>query len=283
MQIELCNPHRGPATVHLATDGATLIRRFGRAGRMVHEKRVEHASPIDAQRALRRAAHRIIKKGYRAGAHHAGLIEAIAAAPDDPGGYAVYADWLASRGDPRAALIRATSRPTPTRAIRGLIDAHPFHFIRPAWDALELVWLHGFVCTVHTTWPVTWGDHPPITNAHLTRLLINLRRHPSGRFLRRLRGRYWNRGAWRLMSGPLWFRPIETGFAVDFGGTTEPMDLNRVNAAGLRLIPGVGAVLADRILDFRQAHGPLTRVEQLGAVKGIGPETLFALVEALSV
>ena len=55
-------------------------------------------------------------------------------------------------------------------------------------------------------------------------------------------------------------------------GDGPPYRVN-VNTAGwaeLSLVPGLGEVLARRIVDYRQAHGPLRSVEELTAVLGIG-------------
>ena len=57
-------------------------------------------------------------------------------------------------------------------------------------------------------------------------------------------------------------------------GTTS-VDLNRATAADLDALPGVGPVLAGRILDHRARHGPFRNAEELLAVRGIGPR-LFA-------
>ena len=60
----------------------------------------------------------------------------------------------------------------------------------------------------------------------------------------------------------------------------------RVNAATaeeLERLPGIGPALAQRIVEYRAAHGPFPAVEALLQVRGIGPETLHALARYLSV
>ena len=53
------------------------------------------------------------------------------------------------------------------------------------------------------------------------------------------------------------------------------VDLNRATAADLDALPGVGPVLAGRIIAHRERHGPFRDAEELLAVRGIGPR-LFA-------
>jgi competence ComEA-like helix-hairpin-helix protein len=55
------------------------------------------------------------------------------------------------------------------------------------------------------------------------------------------------------------------------------LNLNRATAEDLDGLPGVGPVLAQRILDFRRRHGRFQRVEDLRAVRGIGPRLLERL------
>jgi len=55
------------------------------------------------------------------------------------------------------------------------------------------------------------------------------------------------------------------------------IDLNRATAEDLAAIPGIGMALAQRIVEYRQAHGPFKKVEDLMEVSGIGPQNLQKL------
>ena len=57
---------------------------------------------------------------------------------------------------------------------------------------------------------------------------------------------------------------------------TKRIDINRAAAADLRRLPGIGPVLADRILAVR-AKQPFRTVDDLRRVKGIGPQKLMML------
>jgi competence protein ComEA len=48
------------------------------------------------------------------------------------------------------------------------------------------------------------------------------------------------------------------------------VNLNAATVAELDALPGVGPVLAQRIVDYRTQHGPFSSVEQLREVSGIG-------------
>ena len=50
-----------------------------------------------------------------------------------------------------------------------------------------------------------------------------------------------------------------------------PIDLNTATPEQLDALPGVGPVLAQRIVDWRTAHGRFDSVDQLRQVSGIGP------------
>ena len=55
---------------------------------------------------------------------------------------------------------------------------------------------------------------------------------------------------------------------------TAKLDLNGVGKEDLMALPGIGEVLAQRILDFREENGAYTDIAQLKSIKGIG-ETLY--------
>ena len=57
------------------------------------------------------------------------------------------------------------------------------------------------------------------------------------------------------------------------------LDINRADAAALEGLPGVGPVLAQRIIAHREAHGPFARPEDLLEVSGIGERTFEAMAE----
>ena len=54
----------------------------------------------------------------------------------------------------------------------------------------------------------------------------------------------------------------------------KPMDINRVSLAKLEELPGIGPILAERIMSYRLKHGPFGSLEELLDVPGIGPQTL---------
>ena len=58
---------------------------------------------------------------------------------------------------------------------------------------------------------------------------------------------------------------------------TPPIDLNSATAEELKSVPGIGEVMAQRIVDFREQHGPFSRVDDLLKVKGIGEKSLEKL------
>lgn len=71
------------------------------------------------------------------------------------------------------------------------------------------------------------------------------------------------------------------GGAVPTAGTTGTLvDLNAATAAQLDELPGVGPVLAQRIVDFRTSHGRFASVNDLRRVDGIG-EARFVRLKSL--
>ena len=73
------------------------------------------------------------------------------------------------------------------------------------------------------------------------------------------------------------------GAASSAGGGSGLVNLNTASQAELEELPGVGPVLAQRILDWRAQHGRFTTVDELGEVSGVGEKTFAQLQPKVTV
>ncbi|WP_239313577.1 MULTISPECIES: ComEA family DNA-binding protein [unclassified Frankia] len=64
---------------------------------------------------------------------------------------------------------------------------------------------------------------------------------------------------------------------------SAPLNLNTATAEALDGLPGVGPVLAQRIVEWRKAHGDFTSPRQLGEVTGVGDRRLADLLPLIAV
>lgn len=71
-----------------------------------------------------------------------------------------------------------------------------------------------------------------------------------------------------------------TGAGTSAGGK---VNLNTATAEELDTLPKVGPVLAKRIVEWRQQHGPFASVEDLDAVDGVGPKMIESLLPLVTV
>lgn len=61
------------------------------------------------------------------------------------------------------------------------------------------------------------------------------------------------------------------------------LNVNTATQADLEKLPGIGAVIAKRIIEWRETKGPFQRVEDLLQVSGIGPARLAAIRDLVTV
>lgn len=84
-----------------------------------------------------------------------------------------------------------------------------------------------------------------------------------------MKGRRWAAG-WAIVAAL---------FALVAAGRQKPqppapppvVDVNRAGAKDFEKLPGIGPELARRIVTYREKHGPFRRLEDLLAVRGMGP------------
>src|SRR5947208_14038655 len=63
----------------------------------------------------------------------------------------------------------------------------------------------------------------------------------------------------------------------------HPINLNTATAAELQQVPGIGPSTADKILKMRKSYGPFKSVDDLRAIKGIGPKRMEKMRKYLTV
>jgi len=63
----------------------------------------------------------------------------------------------------------------------------------------------------------------------------------------------------------------------------EKINLNTATVGELTKLKRIGPAYAQRIIDYREKHGPFERIEDLMKVKGIGPKTFNANKDMITV
>lgn len=62
-----------------------------------------------------------------------------------------------------------------------------------------------------------------------------------------------------------------------------PINLNTATSEELQLVPGIGPVTAEKILQMRKSYGAFKGVDDLRAIRGIGPKRLEKMRKYLTV
>ena len=79
--------------------------------------------------------------------------------------------------------------------------------------------------------------------------------------------------------------PVTVSYPQSSVSSFDPshININDASAAALDMLPGIGPVLAERIIAYREQHGDFLLPEDLLNVEGIGQATLEELREYITV
>jgi len=125
---------------------------------------------------------------------------------------------------------------------------------------------------------VTFGGVPPqaaASGAFATQLQVTAVQVPAARTARRSSS---SSPVWVSVSAP---QPPTPATAVS--GCAHPPDLNHATVAELVCLPGIGQVLAERLVAERSAHGPFRDIADLARVKGFGAARIRRLKDSVTI
>jgi len=90
--------------------------------------------------------------------------------------------------------------------------------------------------------------------------------------------------------GSLWFRSRSSDAVVIAAAPAERLfperalvNINTADEEELQTLPGIGPVLAKRIVAYREDHGPFRHLYELSDVSGIGSRTYEAVMELITI
>lgn len=61
--------------------------------------------------------------------------------------------------------------------------------------------------------------------------------------------------------------------SVSWAQEAEKININKASAVALTQLKRIGPKLSERIVEYREKHGPFERPEDIVQVRGIGPKT----------
>jgi competence protein ComEA len=79
------------------------------------------------------------------------------------------------------------------------------------------------------------------------------------------------------------FLPPVGRFFRDKKPPAQPVNINTADSTQLQLVPGIGPSTAEKILQMRKSYGSFKSVNDLTAIRGIGPKRLEKMRKYLTV
>jgi len=76
---------------------------------------------------------------------------------------------------------------------------------------------------------------------------------------------------------------ISSGVLAKKKPPAQPININTANLDELQLVPGIGPVTAGKILQMRKSYGSFKSVDDLLAIRGLGPKRLDKMRKYLTV
>ena len=71
--------------------------------------------------------------------------------------------------------------------------------------------------------------------------------------------------------------------AAEKAAMASPINLNTATVAQLESLPGIGARIAERIVEYRKKNGSFKKVEELMNVQGVGEKSFLKLKPLITV
>jgi competence protein ComEA len=79
------------------------------------------------------------------------------------------------------------------------------------------------------------------------------------------------------------FCPLALSLPAKKKPPAAPVNLNTATSEELQLVPGIGPVTAEKILQMRKSYGAFKSVDDLSAIRGIGPKRLEKMRKYLTI
>jgi competence protein ComEA len=77
-------------------------------------------------------------------------------------------------------------------------------------------------------------------------------------------------------------KPAAASRAAAKPASATPVNVNTATAAQFEALPGIGAAMAARIVEYRQKNGPFKKIEDLMNVRGLGEKNFLKLKPQLT-